>query len=153
MNAMGRQELLAATKDFIASGRPFLGICVGYQALFDRSEEFNSCAAGLGVFKGPVVRFNDAGGLKVPQIGWNQLSLKKSDCPIFKGIKDGSYVYFVHSFFPKPADASIVATETDYAGAFASSVWKDNVFATQFHPEKSQGVGLQLLKNFVALAE
>ena len=152
LNSLGKQELLAATRDFIASGRPFLGICVGYQALFDKSQEFNSCAAGLGIFKGDVVRFKDADGLKVPQIGWNQLNITQPSCPIFKGIKEESYVYFVHSFFPKPVDKSIIATETEYGGRFASSVWKDNVFATQFHPEKSQGVGLQLLKNFVALA-
>lgn len=152
MNSLGKQELLAGTRDFIQSGRPFLGICVGYQALFDKSQEFNSCAAGLGIFKGDVVRFPDAKGLKVPQIGWNQIRITSPACPIYKGIKDGSYVYFVHSFFPKPQDRSIVATETDYGSSFASSVWKDNVYATQFHPEKSQGVGLQLLKNFVALA-
>jgi glutamine amidotransferase len=152
LNSLSKQELLAATRDFIQSGRPFLGICVGYQALFDKSQEFNSCAAGLGVFKGDVVRFPDAEDLKVPQIGWNQITLRHANCPLYKNIKDGSYVYFVHSFFPQPKDGSIIATETDYGGAFASSVWKDNVYATQFHPEKSQAIGLQLLKNFVALA-
>ena len=152
VNSLGKQELLEATRSFIETGRPFLGICVGYQALFDKSQEFNSCAAGLGIFKGDVVRFPDAQGLKVPQIGWNQITIAQPNCPIYKGIKDGSYVYFVHSFFPKPVDRSIVATETEYGGAFASSVWRDNVYATQFHPEKSQAVGLQLLKNFVALA-
>jgi imidazole glycerol-phosphate synthase subunit HisH len=153
LNSLGKQELLAATRDFINTGRPFLGICVGYQALFDKSQEFNSCAAGLGIFKGDVVRFDENAHLKIPQIGWNQLTITQPTCPIYKDIKEGSYVYFVHSFFPKPADKSIIATETDYGGPFASSVWKDNVYATQFHPEKSQAVGLQLLKNFVALAE
>jgi glutamine amidotransferase len=152
LNSLGKQELLEATRKFIESGRPFLGICVGYQALFDKSQEFNSCAAGLGIFKGDVVKFPENAGLKVPQIGWNQLVITRPECPLYKGIKDGSYVYFVHSYFPKPVDPSIVATETDYAGPFASSVWKENVYATQFHPEKSQAVGLQLLKNFVALA-
>jgi len=151
INAMARQELLEASRTFIQTGRPFLGICVGYQALFERSEEFNSCAAGLGVFKGLVVRFPDRGGLKVPQIGWNQVKLAKADCPLYRDIADGSHFYFVHSFFPKPVDDSIVATRTDYGETFASSVWKDNVFATQFHPEKSQRVGLQLLRNFVSL--
>ncbi|HEX3719063.1 MAG TPA: imidazole glycerol phosphate synthase subunit HisH [Verrucomicrobiae bacterium] len=150
VNAMQKQELLGAIKDFIKSGRPFLGICVGYQALFDKSDEFNSCAAGLGIFPGKVVRFSS--DLKIPQIGWNQLDIVLPDCPIYKGIAPGSYVYFVHSFFPKPADPSITATETTYGEVFASSVWRDNVYATQFHPEKSQAVGLQLLKNFVALA-
>src|SRR4051812_4674458 len=104
ITAMRKQELLESVKVFIASGRPFLGICVGYQALFERSEEFNSCAAGFGVLKGPVVRFNQASGLKIPRIGWNQLQITRSDCPLYQGIPDGSFVYFVHSFFPKPAD-------------------------------------------------
>jgi glutamine amidotransferase len=152
VNALRKQELLEASRDFIKSGKPFLGICVGYQALFERSEEFNSCAAGLGVFEGSVVRFAERPGLKIPQIGWNQLELAKGDCPLFKDIPGGSYVYFVHSFFPKPKDASIVAARTDYGEPFASAVWRDNIYATQFHPEKSQKVGLQLLKNFVELA-
>ncbi|MEJ0091552.1 MAG: imidazole glycerol phosphate synthase subunit HisH [Limisphaerales bacterium] len=153
INALRKQELLEAACDFIKTGKPFLGICVGYQALFERSEEFNSCAAGLGVFKGSVVRFAEKPGLKIPQIGWNQLDIVQADCPLYRGIASGSYVYFVHSFYPQPVDASIVATRTDYGGSFASSVWRDNVYATQFHPEKSQKVGLQLLKNFVELGE
>jgi glutamine amidotransferase len=153
INALRKQELLEAARDFIKTGKPFLGICVGYQALFERSDEFNSCAAGLGVFQGSVVRFTEKPGLKIPQIGWNQLDIVKTDCPIYRGIPGGSYVYFVHSFYPQPVDSSIVATRTDYGDTFASSVWRDNVFATQFHPEKSQKVGLQLLKNFVELAK
>ncbi len=152
ITAMQRQELLGGVKDFIASGRPFLGICVGYQALFEKSEEFNSCAAGLGIFPGKVVRFPVRPGLKIPQIGWNQIEFARPDCPLFRGIADGSHVYFVHSFFPKPLDESIIAARTAYGEAFASAVWRDNVFATQFHPEKSQAVGLTLLKNFVELA-
>ena len=153
VNALRKQELLGAAKDFIKTGKPFLGICVGYQALFERSEEFNSCATGLEIFRGKVVRFPAAAKLKIPQIGWNQLEIVKTDCPLYRGIAGGSYVYFVHSFYPQPVDESIVATRTDYGVHFASSVWRDNVFATQFHPEKSQGVGLQLLKNFVELAK
>ena len=149
INALRKQELLEASKRFIESGKPFLGICVGYQALFERSEEFNSCAAGLGIFKGSVVRFSEKNGLKIPQIGWNQLDGINAQCPLFRGVGNGSYVYFVHSFFPKPADQGIVATRTTYGETFASAVWRDNLFATQFHPEKSQKVGLQLLKNFV----
>ena len=152
ITAMQRQDLLGGVKEFIASGRPFLGICVGYQALFEKSEEFNSCAAGLGVFAGKVVRFPTKSGLKVPQIGWNHISITRENNPIYRGIADGSYVYFVHSFFPQPKGESIIATRTDYGGEFASSIWKDNTFATQFHPEKSQEVGLKLLKNFVELA-
>jgi len=152
IHALEKQALLEACRQFIKSGRLFLGICVGYQALFEKSEEFNSCAAGLGIFQGSVVRFSKTNGLKVPQIGWNQLEIVLPKCPLFQGVENGSYVYFVHSFFPKPADSSIVATKTNYGETFASSAWKDNVFATQFHPEKSQKVGLQLLKNFVTLA-
>ena len=147
--ALRKQELLEACREFIVSGRPFLGICVGYQALFEKSEEFNSCAAGLSVFEGNVVRFSGTNGLKIPQIGWNQLEITNTSCPLYQGIPGGSHVYFVHSFYPKPADPSIIATRTTYGDTFASSVWRDNVFATQFHPEKSQKVGLQLLKNFV----
>ena len=153
INALRNQELLNASLDFIKTGRPFLGICVGYQALFEASDEFNSCAAGLSLFGGRVVRFREDAGLKVPQIGWNQLHLKQPSCPLFRGIEEGAYVYFVHSFYPEPRDPSIVATETTYGQTFPSAVWKDNVYATQFHPEKSQKVGLQLLKNFVTLAE
>jgi glutamine amidotransferase len=152
LQAMDKQALLQATKEFIRSGKPFLGICVGYQALFEKSEEFNSCAAGLGIFAGNVVKFDQKNGLKIPQIGWNQLEIAQPSCPLFRGIPTGSYVYFVHSFFPKPRDESIVASRTEYGGKFASAVWKDKIFATQFHPEKSQQVGLQLLRNFVELA-
>ena len=152
LNALRRQELIGACKEFIQTGKPFLGICVGYQALFERSEEFNSCAAGLGVFVGRVVRFSASHGLKIPQIGWNQLQIVRPDCPLLRDVVDGSYVYFVHSFYPQPADESIVATRTDYGDVFASAIWRDNVFATQFHPEKSQAVGLRILRNFVELA-
>jgi glutamine amidotransferase len=152
INALQKQQLLEACREFIRSDRPFLGICVGYQALFERSEEFNSCAAGLGIFPGKVVRFTEQAGLKIPQIGWNRIEIANPACPLYREIPDGSYVYFVHSFFPRPADSSLVATRTTYGESFASSVWRSRVFATQFHPEKSQQVGLQLLKNFVGLA-
>lgn len=152
VQALQKQELLMATRDFILSGRPFFGICVGYQALFERSHEFNSQQPGLGIFKGTVVRFSESNRLKIPQIGWNRLENIRSGCPLFQGVPEGSYVYFVHSFFPKPEDSSIIATQTTYGETFASSVWRDNVFATQFHPEKSQLVGLRLLSNFVAFA-
>ena len=151
VNAMSRQELLEGAREFIRTGRPFLGICVGYQALFERSEEFNSCATGLGVFKGSVVRFAE-NGIKVPQIGWNEVEFAQPECPIFEGIESGRHFYFVHSFFPRPEEEGIVAARTTYGDTFASAVWRDNVFATQFHPEKSQKAGLRLLQNFVALA-
>ena len=150
INAMQQQELFEAAREFVFTGKPFLGICVGYQALFENSEEFNSCAAGLGVFEGSVVRFPNT-EVKVPQIGWNEVHVTQPNCPILKGIESGSHFYFVHSYYPKPKDESIVATRTEYGVNFTSAVWHDNVFATQFHPEKSQKVGLQLLTNFVNL--
>jgi imidazole glycerol-phosphate synthase subunit HisH len=153
VHALEGQALLEGVREFIRLGRPFLGICVGYQVLFERSEEFDSCAAGLNLFRGKVARFPNRPGLKVPQIGWNQIELVQADCPLYRGIPTGSYVYFVHSFFPQPEDSSIIATRTHYGENFASSIRKENVFATQFHPEKSQQVGLRLLKNFVELAE
>lgn len=153
VNAMQRQELFEAAKNFAGSGKPFLGICVGYQAMFDHSEEFNSCATGLGFFRGNVVRFPEGQGLKIPQIGWNQIEIMQPECPIYQGVDNGSHVYFVHSFHPKPEDDSIVATRTSYGVNFVSSVWRDNVFATQFHPEKSQHIGLKILENFVNLVK
>ena len=152
LNALERQELKEACRRFIQSGRAFLGICVGYQALFERSTEFNSCAAGLGILGGSVVRFTDRPGLKIPQIGWNQVRLVREDCPLFRGIPSGRHFYFVHSFFPRPNEESIVVGKTDYGEEFASAIWKENVFATQFHPEKSQQAGLQLLQNFIDFA-
>ena len=156
LNAIEHRHLTTAVKEWIRAGRPFLGICVGYQALFDQSEEFNSCAAGLGIYRGPVVRFQATATephLKIPQIGWNQVSISQPNCPLFAGIPDQSYFYFVHSFFPRPEDPSIVAGSTEYGVNFAAAIWRDNVWATQFHPEKSQAVGLQLLRNFVEYAE
>lgn len=138
----------------IAEGRPFLGICVGMQLLFTDSVEFG-LNSGLNVIPGHVLRFPDqmkAAGekLKVPQMGWNQLSFKLHP-PVFDGVVDGSNVYFVHSYYVKPDDSSVIATTTDYGIEFCSSVWKDNIVATQFHPEKSQAIGLQILKNFAEL--
>ena len=150
INAMQRQELVESIREFIASGKPFLGICVGYQALFEKSEEFNSCSSGMDVFEGKVIRFSGK-GIKIPQIGWNQVNIQKPDCPIFDGIDSGSYFYFVHSYFPEPRDSSIVASRTTYGVEFCSAIWKGNVFATQFHPEKSQKAGIKLLVNFVGL--
>ena len=153
VNAMQRQELLEATREFVGTGRPFLGICIGYQALFERSEEFDSSATGLGLFAGKVVRFPDGQKLKIPQIGWNQIEIVQPECPVFSGVENGSHVYFVHSFYPQPEDNSIAATRTTYGVDFISAVWRENVFATQFHPEKSQKVGLKILENFVNLTK
>ena len=155
LNAIQHRNLTGAVRDWIQAGRPFLGICVGYQALFDRSEEFNSCAAGLGIFSGPVVRFTateSEPNLKIPQIGWNQVAISRPGCPMFDGIPDQSYFYFVHSYFPRPLDSTLVAGSTTYGEPFAAAVCRQNVWATQFHPEKSQSVGLQLLRNFATFA-
>lgn len=135
----------------IREGRPFLGICLGLQLLFTESEEFG-LHRGLDVIPGRVLRFPDgmkegSEELKVPHMGWNQLSIKRRP-PALAGIPDGSNFYFVHSYYVKPDDPSVVATTTDYGGDFCSAIWKDNIFATQFHPEKSQEKGLAILKNF-----
>jgi len=135
----------------ISEGRPFLGICLGLQLLFTESEEFG-LHRGLDIIPGRVVRFPDGmkegdEELKVPHMGWNQLSLKRCP-PALAGIPDGSHFYFVHSYYVEPDDPAVVATTTDYGGDFCSSVWRDNIFATQFHPEKSQEKGLAILKNF-----
>lgn len=136
---------------WIDSGKPFLGICLGLQVLFESSEE-SPGVDGLGVFAGTVKRFELEPEFKVPQIGWNAVRQTQPACPLFRGVADEAYVYFVHSFYVAPADESIVAGRTSYGMEYCSAVWKDNVFAAQFHPEKSQSVGLQMLKNFGACA-
>jgi glutamine amidotransferase len=129
------------------SGRPFLGICVGMQILFEASEE-SPGVPGLGVFRGTVVRFPHTPGLKVPHMGWNQLRVQRGVAAL-ADVADGDYVYFVHSFYPEPLDPEVVATTTDYGVEFVSSVARDNVYAGVFHPEKSQHVGQKLLAGFV----
>ncbi len=147
--SLRNQDLFQGVKDFTKTGKPFLGICVGYQILFEISEEFNSKEPGLSLFDGSVKKFPEKYGLKIPQIGWNQVSVMQKDCPLYSEIPDNSYFYFVHSYHPVPDDRTVVATTTDYGHKFASSVWKDNIMATQFHPEKSQRLGLKLLDNFL----
>jgi glutamine amidotransferase len=139
--------LVEPVKQAISAGRPFLGICLGMQLLFDESEEFGP-VAGLGILPGRVVRFAPDPERKVPHMGWNSLRIVRRT-PQLAGIDDDAYVYFVHSYYPVPADRTVVATITAYGPDFASSVVRDNVFACQFHPEKSQQVGLRLLDNFV----
>lgn len=153
VSALQKQGLWSCVLDHIQGGKWFLGICVGYQVLFERSCEFNSRASGLGVFKGSVVRFPAGKVLKVPHIGWNQLEIRQPECPLFQGVPDRSAAYFVHSYYPEPADEEIVSCRTEYGLRFASAVWRDNVFATQFHPEKSQAVGMRMLRNFTALTK
>jgi len=134
----------------IQVGKPFLGICVGFQLLFAESEEFG-CHKGLGLLPGKVKAIplpeDRASSYKIPHMGWNTIRIEKPAPPL-KGIDSESYVYFVHSFYVEPGDGALVSTQTEYGIPFASSVWKDNIFATQFHPEKSQAVGLRVLKNF-----
>lgn len=136
---------------FIASGRPFFGICLGYQVLFEGSEEGKE--KGLGILKGNVVRFRSAE--KIPHMGWNTLELsdKGSKCPLFKGIKTGDFFYFVHSYYVDAADKEYVSSWTEYGERFASSVFAGNIFACQFHPEKSQDNGLKIVKNFIGMVE
>lgn len=134
----------------IADGRPFLGICLGFQMLFTRSHE-DGRHAGLDLYPGEVVRFPYKPGLKVPHMGWNTLRLTKPDCPLFAGLPPDPAVYFVHSYYPVPADRGLIAAEADYPEPFCAAVWRDNVYATQFHPEKSQDVGLTMLRNFARL--
>ncbi len=134
-------------REWIAADRPFLGICLGLQVLLERSEE-SPDDPGLGVLPGVVRRFPGGPGLKVPQIGWNQVALVQQDCPLFDGIEDGSYVYFVHSFYVDCPDAGVVAGRTSFGIDYTSAVWRGNLFAVQFHPEKSQQIGLAMLNNF-----
>ena len=131
--------------------RPFFGICVGYQMLFESSEEAPG-EKGLGLFSGQVRKFSDKHGLKIPQIGWNTVTVRQPDAPLLQGISNDDYVYFVHSYYAAPEDASIIALETTYGDTFAAAVARGNLLATQFHPEKSQKAGLRMIKNFVELA-
>jgi glutamine amidotransferase len=132
--------------EHVRSGKPFLGICLGMQMLFSKSYEDGE-HRGLDLFPGEVVRFPDVPGLKVPHMGWNQLRLRRT-APMLANLHEGDAVYFVHSYYVVPRDPSLVATETDYPTPFASAIWHENVFATQFHPEKSQKVGLEMLRRF-----
>ncbi len=149
MAELRRRDLVRPILESIDAGKPFLGICLGLQLLFDVSYE-NGRHEGLGVLRGEVVRFDLPAEYSVPHMGWNQLWVQRR-APILEGIAEGSYFYFVHSYYVAPQDASVVATETDYPDRFCSMIWRDNLFATQFHPEKSQSDGLRMLRNFAAL--
>lgn len=149
MAELHRQQLVEPIREHLAADRPFLGICLGLQLLFDVSHE-DGRWTGLGVIPGEVVRFRDQPGLKVPHMGWNTVSAVR-DCPLFAQIPAESHFYFVHSYYVVPRDPDVVAAETDYGGPFTSVIQRGRLFATQFHPEKSQSHGLQLLKNFAVL--
>jgi glutamine amidotransferase len=136
----------APVRKWIADGRPFLGICVGLQALYEGSDE-SPGVPGLGILPGRIRRFPEQADLKVPQMGWNRVRQQRPDCPLFQGIPDDAFFYFVHSYCAV-AEGECVAGVTEYGMPFASVVWQDNVMAIQFHAEKSQKVGLMLLQNF-----
>ena len=161
MNNLEELGLVDSICRSIEAGKPFLGICLGLQLLFTESEEFGN-PKGLNIIKGRVVRFptnltgTDSNNqmpkvrLKVPHMGWNSLRFRKR-VPVYEHIDDGSYLYFVHSFYVVPEDENIISTTTTHGIEFTSSIWKDNIIAMQFHPEKSQRLGLQILKNFIEL--
>jgi imidazole glycerol-phosphate synthase subunit HisH len=151
MENLAKFGLVEPIREVVRRRRPFLGICLGFQLLFSESEEFGR-QKGLDLFAGKVKGFRPRENLKIPHMGWNRLD-KKLESPFLEGLTNGAYVYFVHSFYVVPDDPSIVATTTDYDGAFVSSIATDTLFACQFHPEKSQELGLRILTNFGRLAE
>jgi len=146
MENLGKFGLIEPIQEIVRRGKPFLGICLGLQLLFSESEEFGR-QKGLDLFAGKVVGFHALEDFKVPHMGWNRIE-KRKESPFLEGIGSGDYVYFVHSFYVVPDESSIVATTTDYGNSFVSSIATDRLFACQFHPEKSQELGLRILANF-----
>ncbi len=149
MNKLHHYQLVDAIKEVVSKNTPFLGICLGLQLFFERSDESEG-VEGLGILKGDILRIPDCEGLKIPHMGWNSLSINPNS-RLFKGIPEQSYVYFVHSYYLKAKDEKDVAATTYYSTLIHASVEKDNIFACQFHPEKSGDVGLKILKNFASL--
>jgi len=149
MRNLTQLGLVDAIRDAVQRGTPLLGICLGLQLLFDESEEMGR-HEGLKLVRGKVVRFPEMNNIRIPHMGWNALKIRKSE-PLFKGVPNGAMVYFVHSYFPVPDDNSVIAATTEHGVEFVSAIAIDNIFGTQFHPEKSSKVGLQILRNFVAL--
>lgn len=149
MEELRRRTLVEPVKQVITAGKPFLGICLGLQLLFEVGYE-GGTHEGLGVLPGEVVRFELPHEYKVPHMGWNQLEIRRP-APILSGLTSGAHMYFVHSYYGVPRNPEVTAAETNYGQAFTSVVWHDNVFATQFHPEKSQADGLKILRNFAEL--
>jgi glutamine amidotransferase len=146
MENLNRFGLIEPIREIVRQKKQFLGICLGFQLLFSESEEFG-LQKGLDLFPGRVVGFHAENDLKVPHMGWNRIE-KKKESPFLDGITSGDYVYFVHSFYVVPDDSSVVATTTDYGAPFVSSIATEHLFACQFHPEKSQELGLRILANF-----
>ncbi len=149
MEKLHKYGLVETIHDFVKTGKPFLGICLGLQLLFDESDEAPG-VKGLGILPGKIIRIPAKEGFKIPHMGWNSLKIKEG-AKLFNNIKDGSYVYFVHSFYLQAEDESVVAATTEYCTHIHASVESGNVFACQFHPEKSSEVGLTILKNFAEL--
>ena len=147
MNKLNEYKLTEVIRTVVGSGTPFMGICLGLQLLFDSSEESEG-VSGLSILPGKIRKIPDTPGLKIPQIGWNDLKYPNKG-RLFEGIDEGSYVYFVHSFYLDADDKSIVTATTEYGTRIEASVEKDNVFACQFHPEKSAEVGMEILRNFL----
>ena len=145
-----KQRLFDPIKSWLKDDRPFLGICIGFQMLFEKSDESPN-SDGFGVIPGKVVRFTEENSLKVPHMGWNEIKVRNSSDPIWKGIKTSTHFYFVHSYYPEPLESNSVSSITSYGLEFASSVRCGNIFGTQFHPEKSQTAGLKLISNFLKL--
>lgn len=150
MLELERQGLVATLKEQLHQKKIFLGICLGMHLLFEVSDESRG-VKGLGILQGRVNKFPAKEGLKVPHIGWNQLKSKNEECPLLRDVPGHSYVYFCHSYYPDPKDKNIAAASTDYGVEFPSVVWQENIYGLQFHPEKSQQIGLKILKNFVEL--
>ena len=152
MDELKKKGLIGPIKEAIEKGKPFLGICLGLQLLFSESEEGGKIK-GLDIIKGRVKRFKEKKGQKVPHMGWNRIGVRcqVSGVRILDGVKDGSYMYFVHSYYVEPKDKDVILCETDYGGNFASGIRRDNVYGFQFHPEKSQAVGLKIVENFANL--
>ena len=151
MDNMNENRITETVREFIKTKKPFLGICLGLQLLFPESEE-SPGVKGIDIFKGTVTKIPDGEGLKIPHMGWNSIKLLKKD-GIFKGIKDNSYVYFVHSYYLNAENKDIVAAQTEYGVTIDAAVSYENVTATQFHPEKSGEVGLQMLRNFAEMCK
>jgi glutamine amidotransferase len=152
VSELRQRGLIPAIESVIAERRPFLGICLGLQLLFDEGTEGGRITPGLGILPGRVERLERVPpGGKIPHMGWNQVHPTAADCPLMDGIEAGSHFYFVHSYVVRPSRSQDVWLECEYGEAFCAAVWRDRLFATQFHPEKSQRVGLQLLENFVGL--
>lgn len=145
-----KQRLFDPIKSWLKEDRPFLGICIGFQMLFEKSDESPN-SDGFGIIPGKVVRFPEENSLKVPHMGWNEIKFENSSDPIWQGIKTSTHFYFVHSYYPEPLESNSVSSITSYGLEFASSVRCGNIFGTQFHPEKSQAAGLKLISNFLEL--